>query len=146
MRWHGEDSQRRFAFDLSSYPAAMKKRFWRSYVDPAGQSHAEAAEVEMTLSDFAPPAPPILVSTPVSAAGFAYLRAPSGWFGGWHPAPRRQLLVVLRGALEGEWSDGSRIRMEPGDVILLEDTREPGHSTRVVSDEDVEALVVALPE
>jgi hypothetical protein len=35
--------------------------------------------------------------------------------------------------------------MEPGDVILLEDTSGRGHTTRVVGSDDAEALVIALP-
>ncbi|HKC20254.1 MAG TPA: cupin domain-containing protein [Candidatus Dormibacteraeota bacterium] len=122
----------------------MKKKYWRTYVDSQG-SHAEQIETDLVLADYAPPAPPLFVSAPSAAVGFAYLRLPAGWDGGWHPTPRRQLFVLLRGTLEGEVSDGRVIRIEQGDVVLLEDTSGAGHSTRVVGDEDTEALVITLP-
>jgi hypothetical protein len=80
----------------------VKKKYWRTYVDSRGDSHAEQTETELTLTDYAPPAPPLFVSQPSPAAAFVYLHAPSGWDGGWHPTPRRQLFVQLKGSLEGE--------------------------------------------
>lgn len=124
----------------------MKKRYWHAYADAQGESHVEELETELILSDFAPPAPQIFVSPATPAAGFAYLHAPVGWDGGWHPSPRRQLFILLRGGLEGETSDGQKIKMQSGDVILLEDTFGRGHASRVIGSDAVEALVVALPQ
>jgi quercetin dioxygenase-like cupin family protein len=122
----------------------LKKKYWRTFADAQG-SHAEQVDIELVLADYAPPAPPLFVSAPAAAAGFAYLRMPAGWDGGWHPSPRRQLFVLLRGTLEGEVSDGRVIRLEQGDVVLLEDTSGIGHTTRVVGSDDAEALVITLP-
>lgn len=102
--------------------------------------------MDLVLTDFAPPAPRVFVSGARPAAGYLYLSAPPGWDGGWHPSPRRQLFVLLRGTLEGEVSDGRSVRLEAGDVILLEDTSGRGHTTRVVGDDNAEALIVALPD
>lgn len=124
----------------------MKKRLWRAYADADGESHLEEAEVDLVLTEYAPPAPDLFVSEPRPAAGYAYLSAPPGWDGGWHPAPRRQLFILLRGVLEGEVSDGRSVRLEPGDVFLLEDVSGRGHTSRVAGDENVEALVVVLPD
>lgn len=124
----------------------MKKKYWRAYVDADGDSHVEETSVDLVLTDYAPPAPSLFVSATRPAAGFAYLCAPTSWDSGLHPSPRRQLFVLLRGTLEGQASDGRSVRLEAGDVILLEDTSGRGHTSRVVGDEIVEALVVALPE
>lgn len=124
----------------------MKKKHWRAYVDANGESHLEEVDVDLLLSDYAPPAPALFVSAPGPAAGCGYLAAAPGWDGGWHPSPRRQLFVLLHGILEGEVSDGRSVRLRPGDVILLEDLSGKGHASRVVGDEKVEALVVVLPD
>ena len=123
----------------------MKKKYWRVYVDASGESHLEEAAVDLALADYAPPAPQLFVSAAGPATAFGYLAAPPGWDGGWHPSPRRQLFILLRGILEGEVSDGGSVRLEPGDMILLEDVSGKGHASRVVGDEMVEALVVVLP-
>lgn len=130
----------------SAYSSRMKKKQWRAYLDANGESHVEEADVDLTLTDYAPPAPRLHVSAARPAAAFAYLSAPPGWDGGWHPSPRRQLFIVLHGVLEGEVSDGRSVRLEAGDVILLEDTSGRGHASRVVGNENVEALVVVLPD
>jgi len=48
-----------------------------------------------------------------------------------HPAPRRQLAVILAGVLEVECGEGEVRRFGPSAVVLLEDTTGPGHVTRV---------------
>jgi len=49
-----------------------------------------------------------------------------------HPAPRRQMAVILRGTLEVETRSGLTRRFGPGDLVFLEDTEGSGHITRVV--------------
>ena len=119
-------------------------KYVRLYADEAGDSHFEDVEVSMSAIDFAPPSPPIEVSAFTGAGQFAFLRAPAGWFGDWHPAPARQFLVVLEGAFEVSTSDGDRRSFEPGAVLLVEDTTGKGHVTRVVGDADASAAVTQL--
>ena len=52
----------------------------------------------------------------------------------WHPAPRRQFVIILSGALEIGFEDGSKHRFGAGDARLVEDTTGKGHTTRVVGD------------
>lgn len=106
----------------------------RLFADARGESHFETIEVGLESTDFAPPAPPLEVSAVVEAR-HGFLRAPSGWFGDWHPAPARQFMCLLSGALEVAASDGEMRRITPGDIVLLEDTEGRGHATRVVSEE-----------
>jgi hypothetical protein len=49
-----------------------------------------------------------------------------------HPAPRRQVGVVLSGELEVEVHSGDRRRFGPGSIVFLEDTTGSGHITRVL--------------
>ncbi len=120
--------------------------FVRIYTDDARDSHFEEIEVELTTRDFAPPAPPIDLTEVMPATGVAFVRFPLGWFGDWHPTPRRQFFIFLAGELAGETSDGDQRRFGPGSVALVEDTTGKGHRSWVVSDGDVLATVDQLPD
>jgi quercetin dioxygenase-like cupin family protein len=51
-----------------------------------------------------------------------------------HPAPARQYMVSLQGAVEVTASDGDTRRVGPGEVLLIEDTTGKGHSTRAIGE------------
>jgi hypothetical protein len=122
----------------------METHIWRIWADGAGESHIEQLSRALRPVDFAPPAPPMEVSDLVPASGAHFLRAPVGWDGDFHQAPRRQYIVVLQGRIEARATDGTGFEIGPGDVVLLEDTWGVGHASRVVGDEDWLALVVVL--
>ena len=115
----------------------------RVYSDSEGNSHYADEEVTFELLDYAPPAPPISVSEAIKADKVSFISSPSGWFGDWHPAPRRQFVIILVGEVEVEVSDGEKRRFGPGSFALLEDTSGVGHVSRIVSSE--RCLVMAIP-
>jgi hypothetical protein len=121
-------------------------KYVRIYADQSGDSHFEDVEVAMSLTNFAPPAPPVDVSPLMSSTAVGFLAIPTGWYGPPHPAPRRQFLFLLRGELEGVVSDGEVRHFAPGSVGLLEDTWGKGHSTRVVGTDSALLAVVQLPD
>jgi hypothetical protein len=121
-------------------------KYVRVYADQNGDSHFEDVEVAMSLTDFAPPAPPLDVSPLMPSTKVGFLSAPAGWYGPPHPAPRRQFLFVLTGELEGAVSDGEVRRFAPGSVVLVEDTSGKGHTTRVVGNDDVLLAIVQLAD
>jgi len=121
-------------------------KYVRVYADQNGDTHFEDVEVGMSLTNFAPPAPPVDVSPLMPSTIVAFLSAPAGWYGPPHPAPRRQFLFVLTGELEGAVSDGEVRRVGPGSVMLLEDTWGKGHSTRVVGKDSALGAIVQLPD
>jgi quercetin dioxygenase-like cupin family protein len=116
----------------------------RIYSDPDGQSHFADDEFSFELVDYAPPAPPISVSEAWRAEGVHLISSPPGWYGDWHPAPRRQFVVMLVGKMEVEVSDGEARRFSPGDILLVEDTTGQGHISRAVGKERVYLAVVPL--
>jgi quercetin dioxygenase-like cupin family protein len=71
---------------------------------------------------------------------------PPGTYLDWHPAPRRQIVIILSGRLEHGFRDGSLHRFGPGDVRVLVDTAGGGHTTRVLGDEAVLVAVVPLDD
>jgi hypothetical protein len=122
----------------------MKVRYVRLYADADGESHFEDVEAELAPVDFAPPAPPLNLSTYLPATHASFFGAPSWWKGDWHPAPARNLFVVLSGEWEVEASDGFIRRFPPKSVLLVEDTTGKGHKSRVVSDTESVAMLVQL--
>jgi hypothetical protein len=121
-------------------------KYIRIYADQNGDSHFEDVEVAMSLTNFAPPAPPVDVSPLMSSTNVGFLGFPAGWYGPPHPAPRRQFLFVLSGEAEVTVSDGEVRHVAPGSIALLEDTSGKGHATRIVGNEYGLAAIVQLPD
>lgn len=51
----------------------------------------------------------------------------------WHPAPRKQWIVLLDGLIEIETGDGEIRQFGGGEILLVEDTEGRGHRTRQLS-------------
>ena len=119
-------------------------KYTRLYSDDNGDSHFEDVELEFQSVDFAPPAPPLDISTFGEVEDCSILRAAPGWVGDWHPAPFRQLHFYLSGEVEAEVSDGDKRRIQAGEFALVEDTKGKGHISRVVGNGDVVIAVVKL--
>ena len=124
----------------------MIARYTRLYVDPAGESHFEDVDTELTLIDFAAAAPPLYLSALAPAAQFAFFGAPGGWRADWHPSASRNLFVVISGEWEITASDIESRRFGSGSILLVEDITGRGHASRVCSDEDSLAVLVQLPD
>ena len=116
------------------------------YANSDGESHFEELNLPMSSTDFAPPAPPLDLSEFWEAKRVSILRASPGWYGDWQPAPKRQLMLHLAGEVEGETSDGHVRVIEPGSIVLLEDTTGKGHRSRVIGSEDAIICVVQLED
>jgi hypothetical protein len=80
----------------------------------------------------------------ITCSKFTFLGADPGWFGDWHPAPKRQFMIFIRGEIDVETSDGEVRRFGPGSVTLVEDTTGKGHRSRVIGDEEAILAVVQL--
>jgi hypothetical protein len=95
---------------------------YRLYTGRDGESHFE--DLPLTAR------PELGSLTPT--AGILFRESPAGNFLDWHPAPRRQWVIILSGELEIGLGDGTVRRFGPGDARLVEDTTGHGHTTRVV--------------
>jgi quercetin dioxygenase-like cupin family protein len=109
---------------------------FRLYTGNDGQSHLE----DQTLS-----AHPALLA-PQTATHIVFAQLPVGTFIDWHPAPRRQYVIILAGQLEIGLGDGTVRRFGPGDARLVEDTTGRGHTTRVVGPGPVLTAIIPLAE
>jgi len=121
-------------------------KYTRIYADTEGESHFMDLQIELELVDFAPPAPPINLSSFNPATQYAFCVFSSGWFGDWHPTPQKQIFFILSGEVEVQVGDGEVRSFGPGSIILVEDTTGKGHVSRVLSSTDMVAAVVQLPE
>jgi len=115
----------------------------RIVTDADGKTRFATGAIPLAEQDYAPPAPALAVSPRLAATDVAFASLPAGYFGDWHPAPRRQYGLLLSGALEIETGDGDRRRLDAGGVFLLEDVSGQGHRTWVVG--DATALVALIP-
>jgi len=121
-------------------------RYARIYCDAEGTSHFEDLDIEVLPTDYAPPAPPLDASEPIPVSNAVLASFRAGWFGAWHPTPRRQLYFNLSGRLEVGVSDGEVRILEPGDIVLVEDVMAPGHTTRAVGEGASTGVFVHLAE
>jgi hypothetical protein len=123
----------------------MRVPYVRIVDQAGGATRFVDASDPLELADFAPPAPPLGVAAGAPASSVSFIGAPAGWDSPPHPAPRRQWVVMLQGTVEATTSDGETRTFGPGAAVLLEDTDTlgAGHRTRVTSEEDWLAMVVA---
>ena len=120
-------------------------KYIRIYADPAGESHFEDVEVELAQVNFAPPAPPLDLSSFSPALQYAFCSFPAGWRGDWHPTPQRQIFFILSGEIAVQVGDGEVRHFRAGSPVLLEDATGKGHVSWVMSKTDVLSAVVQLP-
>src|SRR5207247_9854613 len=113
--------ERRAALRLRAGRTLAMKKTWRLYTGSDGQSHLEPIDIEKK-ADW-------LKGLPTTQISFSVW--PTGRFLDWHPAPRRQFVIILSGSLEIGCGDGSKQVFGPGAARLAEDTTAKGHITRV---------------
>jgi hypothetical protein len=108
----------------------------RLYTGPDGQSHIEPIDIEKK-ADW-------LKGLPTTQISFRVW--PKGEFLDWHPAPRRQFVIILSGQLEIGCGDGTKQIFGPGDARLVEDTTGKGHTTRVLGAEPCLTATIPLAQ
>jgi quercetin dioxygenase-like cupin family protein len=107
-----------------------------------GQTHFEDIEWATT-----PTPSGAYVRTDTRKAGITmFAIQPPGFFADWHSAPSRRLVTMISGAAEINVSDGESRTVNVGNVILFEDVDGPGHTMRVIGNEDRVALHVSLDD
>lgn len=82
----------------------------------------------------------------ISVSSFWISRQTEDWEKNIHPAPRRQYVVTLKGKIRFEVSDGSTFLLEPGVVLLAEDTEGVGHSWEIEEGEKWERIYIPMDE
>ena len=73
------------------------------------------------------------LSARLPATGIIFRETSGNYDLDWHPAPRRQYIINLDGAVQITASDGESRTIGPGEVLLVEDTTGKGHSSKAVA-------------
>jgi hypothetical protein len=113
----------------------------RIFTGPDGQTHTE--ELEARLSGAGSGSE---LSEMIKVTGLQFRRTTPNYFVDWHTAPQRQYVITLSGRGEVELQGGKKIPLEPGHILLAEDTTGKGHISRGVGTEDRISLFVPLAQ
>ena len=116
------------------------------YEDADGISHFGEGSLPLKLEDYSPPTNPMAIHALAKVASATFVLLEKGTDEDWHPVPRRQFAIIMRGAVEVTASDGETRQFRPGDILLLEDIKGKGHQTRVIGDEENLTLMVAVDD
>ena len=106
---------------------------YRMYTGDDGETHWEEIDLSKT---------PEWTSN-ISTTHIVFREDPAGKFQDWHPAPRRQFVIILSGQLEIGFSDGTTKVFSAGDARLVEDTTGKGHTTAVHGNQP--AVLATIP-
>ena len=110
------------------------------YTGDDGRSHFADREITAIAS-------PMGNTSPVLGATGVFVRDTTGGptTADFHPAPRRQLVFLVRGAVEYECGDGSVRKLGPGDVLFADDLTGQGHRARVLESPRIQ-IFVTVPD
>jgi hypothetical protein len=104
----------------------------RLYTGPDGQTHAEDMDLKLAprpgneLQD---------QSEVIKVSSARFVRAAADYYDDWHHPERPQYLITISGHGEIEMSDGTKVQLLPGRILLVEDTTGKGHRTRTIGSE-----------
>jgi quercetin dioxygenase-like cupin family protein len=118
----------------------MAIRLIRLFTGDDDQSHFSVGEIEWKETEALN-----AISQREQAQTISFEETAAGARLDWHNAPHRQYVISLSGRLEFESRTGARQVVEPGDILLAEDTSGGGHRWRLVDDQPWRRVYVALP-
>ncbi len=111
----------------------------RLYTGPDNKSHFE--DIQIPLKDAGKVGS---ISELYKATGLVFRETAGDYNYDFHPAPRRQYVVNLEGAVEIEVGDGTKRILRAGDILLAEDTTGQGHISRAVAGQPRKSLFITL--
>lgn len=114
------------------------------YSDENGETHFRRSTLDFQSMDFAPPSSPVQITEDQPASGVRFAEAPVGWDDAFHPTPRRQFAVLLRGKARVTVTDGESMEISAGSFILLDDADSKGHLTKILPGEDALFMMIGL--
>lgn len=100
----------------------------RIHADAAGITRFE--DFEIPLEDAGPIG---RLSADLPAQAVVFRETDAAYDFDWHPAPRKQWIILLDGRISIETGDGEVREFGGGDVLLVEDIEGRGHKTKQLS-------------
>jgi hypothetical protein len=117
------------------------------FADSRGESHFADVEIPLTLIPVAVNLPPMRTSPAIASTHVQFVVVPPAVIAhDWHPAPARQFVLLLKGELEVEVSDGERRAFTQGSIVLVADTKGKGHKDHAVSDDELLLALIPVPD
>ena len=116
----------------------------RVFSDAAGKCRFDQIDISLVMKEYAPPAAPVAVSTPMQTGQCVFMRIPPGFVGVQHPTPRKQLVVCVSGTARFRGSGGETHVLWAGESLIDANTEGSGHISEVISDVPFEAYLIAL--
>ncbi len=113
----------------------------RVYAGDDGESHFEDVRIELSKAGLGS-----RLSSLVSGPGVMFREVDGDYDLDFHNAPRRQLVVNLRGAVDITVGDGTVRRLQAGDILLAEDTEGRGHRSAAVDGQPRTCLFIPIDE
>ena len=117
------------------------------FADARGESHFANVEIPLTLIPVAAHLPQMRASPSIASIHTQFVVGPPAVIAhDWHPAPARQFVLLLKGELEVEVSDGERRAFTQGAIVFLEDTKGRGHKDHAVNDDELILALIPVPD
>ncbi|NHN90664.1 cupin domain-containing protein [Acetobacter sicerae] len=129
--------------------------YWHNWSDHNGISHMTRCPIrDFDLKTMSKPAGPQWQNRlKEGPAQVIFTVQPAHWNGTWHPDPKVQWIIPLKGSWYVTAMDGHKVVMGPGEVSLGEDqlSRKDqqghiGHDAGNVGDDPVELMVIQTDE
>ena len=115
-------------------------KYTRLYTGDDNQSHFE--DCEMPFEE----GPTGRMTERMPATGVIFRENDPTYNLDWHPAPRRQFVIMLEGLVEIEIGSGEKRIFKPGEIMLAEDTTGQGHRSRVPDGKLRRSIFIILDE
>lgn len=111
----------------------------RLYTGEDGESHFEDIEIPLGCSGKIGN-----LSEPQKATGIIFRETAGDYNYDWHNAPRRQYIIMLDAGVEIEVGNGTKRIINPGEILLAEDTTGHGHISRALDGKPRKSVFITL--
>lgn len=111
----------------------------RLFSDDKGVTHFEDMEIE--LKDCGEIGK---LSDPQKATGVIFRETPADYDYDWHNAPKRQYIIMLDAGVEITVGSGETRIINPGEVLLVEDTQGHGHLSKALRNKPRKSVFITL--
>lgn len=119
----------------------------RVWADEQGETHFKDLDLPEAMAPTTAGLPDMWSTDSMPAKSFRLITTtPEAMARGWHPAPARQFVIVVKGTIAVEVSDGEVRRLDPGSMIFFEDVGGKGHLNRIVNDQPILLAFIVVPE
>jgi hypothetical protein len=111
----------------------------RLYTGEDGESHFE--DIEIALDDCGSIGK---LSKKMNATGIVLRETPADYDYDWHNAPQRQFIIMLDAGVEITVASGETRVMNPGEILLVEDTKGHGHVSKALKNKARKSVFITL--